>query len=103
MASVKPGTGEVLGFGLNRTYDATEAAQNDQTRIAMNYAVDREDGGGMGFSIGSSWKPINLVAWMEAGHSVNENLQTTTRYSTSLFAMPIVIPAALIRGTSPTQ
>ena len=30
MASVKPGTGEVLGFGLNRTYDATEAAQNDQ-------------------------------------------------------------------------
>lgn len=33
MASVKPGTGEVLGFGLNRTYDATEAAQNDQTRI----------------------------------------------------------------------
>ena len=59
MASVKPGTGEVLGFGLNRTYDATEAAQNDQTRDSMNYAVDREDGGGMGFSIGSSWKPIN--------------------------------------------
>ena len=86
MASVKPGTGEVLSFGLNRTYDATEAAQNDQTRDSMNYAVDREDGGGMGFSIGSSWKPINLVAWMEAGHSVNENLQTTTRYSTSLFA-----------------
>ena len=86
MASVKPGTGEVLGFGLNRTYDATEAAQNDQTRDSMNYAVDREDGGGMGFSIGSSWKPVNLVAWMEAGHSVNENLQTSTRYSTSLFA-----------------
>ena len=80
MASVKPGTGEVLGFGLNRTYDATEAAQNDQTRDSMNYAVDREDGGG------SSWKPVNLVAWMEAGHSVNENLQTSTRYSTSLFA-----------------
>ncbi len=26
MASVKPGTGEVLGFGLNRAYDATDAA-----------------------------------------------------------------------------
>jgi membrane peptidoglycan carboxypeptidase len=86
MASVKPGTGEVLGFGLNRTYDATEAARDDQTKDSMNYAVDRADGGGMGFSIGSSWKPINLVAWMEAGHSVNENLQTTTGYSTSLFA-----------------
>ncbi len=86
MASVKPGTGEVLGFGLNRTYDATEAARDDQTKDSMNYAVDRADGGGMGFSIGSSWKPINLVAWMEAGHSVNENLQTTTGYATSLFS-----------------
>ncbi len=86
MASVKPGTGEVLGFGLNRTYDATEAARDDQTKDSMNYAVDRADGGGMGFSIGSSWKPINLVAWMEAGHSVNENLQTATGYATSLFS-----------------
>ncbi len=86
MASVKPGTGEVLGFGLNRTYDATEAARDDQTKDSMNYAVDRADGGGMGFSIGSSWKPINLVAWMEAGHSVNENLQTSTGYATSLFS-----------------
>ena len=52
----------------------------------MNYAVDREDGGGMGFAVGSAWKPVNLVAWMEAGHSVNENLQTSTKYSTSLFS-----------------
>ena len=53
----------------------------------MNYMPwTEEDGGGMGFSIGSSWKPINLVAWMEAGHSVNETCQTSTRYSTSLFA-----------------
>lgn len=86
MASVEPGTGKVLGFGLNRTYDATDAAQTDQTLDSMNYAVDYVDGGGQGFSIGSSWKPINLVAWMEAGHSINENLQTTTRYPTSEFA-----------------
>lgn len=85
IASVKPGTGEVLGFGLNRAYDTTEAANTDPTKSAMNYVVDQVDGGGRGFPIGSSWKPINLVAWMEAGRSITEPLTTTTYYQTSLF------------------
>ena len=84
-AAVKPGTGEVLGFGLNRYYDATEAAITDPTKSSQNFAVDYADGGGSGFSIGSSWKPINLIAWMEEGHSINENLQTSTRYVTTDF------------------
>ena len=86
IAAVKPGTGEVLGFGLNRHYDATPEAANDATKTSQNYAVDAIDGGGSGWTIGSSWKPINLVAWMEAGHSINDNLQTTTAYSTSDFS-----------------
>ena len=80
MAAVKPGTGEVLSFGLNRYYDATPAA------ASQNYAVDLADGGGSGWTIGSSWKPINLIAWMEAGHSINDNLQTSTSYPTTDFA-----------------
>ncbi|WP_044084779.1 transglycosylase domain-containing protein [Bifidobacterium gallicum] len=86
MASVKPGTGEVLGFGLNRTYDATDAAATDPTRASMNYAVDQIDGGGRGFPIGSSWKPINLIAWMQQGRSLNESLINPTDYQTSLFS-----------------
>lgn len=86
MAAVKPGTGEVLSFGLNRYYDATPAAANDPTKTSQNYAVDLVDGGGSGWTIGSSWKPINLIAWMEAGHSINDNLQTTTTYPTTDFA-----------------
>ncbi|MBT1169985.1 transglycosylase domain-containing protein [Bifidobacterium sp. SO4] len=86
MASVKPGTGEVLGFGLNRYYDATSAADSDPTKSGQNFAVDLADGGGSGWTIGSSWKPINLIAWMEAGHSINDNLQTTTLYPTTDFA-----------------
>ncbi|NMM93791.1 transglycosylase domain-containing protein [Bifidobacterium oedipodis] len=85
-AAVKPGTGEVLGFGLNRYYDATPAAADDPTKSGQNYAVDYADGGGTGFTIGSSWKPINLIAWMEAGHSIMENLQTSTRYATTDFS-----------------
>lgn len=86
MAAVKPGTGEVLSFGLNRYYDATPAAANDPTKTSQNYAVDLADGGGSGWTIGSSWKPINLIAWMEAGHSINDNLQTSTSYPTTDFA-----------------
>ena len=86
MAAVKPGTGEVLSFGLNRYYDATPAAANDPTKTSQNYAVDLADGGGSGWTIGSSWKPINLIAWMEAGRSINDNLQTSTSYPTTDFA-----------------
>ncbi|MBT1174474.1 penicillin-binding protein [Bifidobacterium sp. LC6] len=86
MAAVKPGTGEILGFGLNRYYDATPEAANDATKSSQNYAVDLADGGGSGWTIGSSFKPINLIAWMESGHSINDNLQTSTRYATTDFA-----------------
>ena len=76
----------MLSFGLNRYYDATPAAANDPTKTSQNYAVDLADGGGSGWTIGSSWKPINLIAWMEAGHSINDNLQTSTSYPTTDFA-----------------
>lgn len=62
MAAIKPGTGEVLGFGINKIYDTSPEANNDPARTAMNFAVDQIDGGGSGFPVGSTWKPINLVA-----------------------------------------
>ncbi|MBT1180874.1 penicillin-binding protein [Bifidobacterium sp. CP2] len=86
MAVIRPGTGEVLGFGLNRTYDATDRAKTDSTRTAVNYAVDQVDGGGWGFNVGSTWKPINLVAWMQQGKSINQALSTSTNVSTRGFS-----------------
>ena len=85
IAAIRPGTGEVLGFGINRTYDATDAARDDPTKTAINYAVDQKDGGGMGWPVGSTWKPINMVAWMLAGHSINQYLSTSTVYNISKF------------------
>ncbi len=85
IAAVKPGTGEVLGFGINRTYDATDAAKTDPTRTSINYAVDQKDGGGIGFNVGSTWKPINMIAWMLQGHSINQSLRTYTSYANSSF------------------
>ena len=85
IAAIKPGTGEVLGFGINRTYDATDAAKTDPTRTSINYAVDQKDGGGIGFNVGSTWKPINMIAWMLQGHSINQSLRTYTSYANSSF------------------
>lgn len=85
IAAVRPGTGEVLGFGINRTYDATDAAKTDPTRTSINYAVDQKDGGGIGFNVGSTWKPINMIAWMLQGHSINQSLRTYTSYANSSF------------------
>ena len=85
IAAIKPGTGEVLGFGINRTYDATDAAASDQTKTSMNYMVDQVDGGGWGVQVGSTWKPINMVAWMQQRRSINESLRTSTSYPLSNF------------------
>lgn len=84
IASIKPGTGEVLGFGTNRYYAVGDTG-DDQTKTSMNYMVDQIDGGGAGFPVGSSIKPFNMVAWLQAGRSINENLQTSTTYNVNEF------------------
>ena len=55
MAQVKPER-RSAELWLNRYYDATPAAANDPTKTSQNYAVDLADGGGSGWTIGSSWK-----------------------------------------------
>ncbi|MFT8573617.1 MAG: transglycosylase domain-containing protein [Bifidobacterium aquikefiri] len=84
IAAIRPGTGEVLGFGINRTYDASQSSGGG-TKTALNYAVDQVDGGGWGFQVGSTWKPINLAAWMRAGKSINQSLSTYTSYPLNSF------------------
>ncbi|MCI1983582.1 MAG: transglycosylase domain-containing protein [Bifidobacteriaceae bacterium] len=83
LAAIKPGTGEVLALAQNRYYDATTSA--DPYSTSMNYAVDQIDGGGQGFQMGSTWKPINFAAWLKAGHSANQALRTYTSYSQGSF------------------
>ncbi|MCI1219606.1 MAG: penicillin-binding protein [Bifidobacterium sp.] len=85
LAAIRPGTGEVLAFGSNRIYDATEEANRDHTHTAINYSVDQKDGGGVGTGVGSTWKPINLAAWMLAGKSINTPLVTSGIYPGSAF------------------
>lgn len=88
IAAVRPGTGEVLGFGINRIYDPTDAAHSDPTRTAVNYAVDQQDGGGTGWGVGSTWKPINTVAWMQQGRSITDVVRPQGLYPRHSFSCP---------------
>lgn len=61
VAIVQPGTGHVLGFGQNRTFDQTQ----------VSYANSS-------FQNGSTFKPITLAAALEDGWDMNQTLNAPT-------------------------
>ena len=78
MASVQPGTGKIIEIQQNKIYNVDGNAGPQYT--ALDYSVDQAEGGGTGFGIGSSFKPINMVAWLQAGHKITQELDTYTVY-----------------------
>lgn len=84
IAAVQPGTGKILAMAQNKNYGASSDDSNNDTTF-MNYAVDQEYGGGSGFGIGSTFKPINFVAWLMAGKKINTPLVTHTAYPVDSF------------------
>lgn len=83
LAAVRPGTGEILAMAQNRNYNATASA--DKYSTAINYTVGQEEGGGTGFGVGSTFKPINFVAWMQTRHKITTPLRTNTSYPIDSF------------------
>ena len=65
LAMVTPGTGDVRAMAQNRKWDASGKAGT----TTINYAVDKEDGGGAGAAAGSTFKLFTLVAALEKGIS----------------------------------
>ena len=82
LTAVKPGTGEILAMVQNRNYSTTT---NQGTSTSINYNVDQKWGGGSGFAIGSSFKIINLVAWMQAGRKISTPMHNASTYSIDSF------------------
>ncbi len=82
LTAVKPGTGEILAMVQNRNYSTTT---NNGTSTSINYNVDQKWGGGSGFAIGSSFKIINLVAWMQAGRKISTPMHNPSTYSIDSF------------------
>jgi membrane peptidoglycan carboxypeptidase len=73
--SVEPGTGHIVTMVQNTTYNDTSTPIVGGTSI--NYNTDYSTGGSQGFQTGSSFKVFTLAAWLEAGHTLNEYVNTT--------------------------
>jgi membrane peptidoglycan carboxypeptidase len=66
---VEPGTGRILAMAQNTNYNPAKGSKNTE----LNFNVDADMGGtSYGFQPGSTMKPFTTVAWLEAGHSLNE-------------------------------
>jgi membrane peptidoglycan carboxypeptidase len=77
--SVQVGTGRILSMAQNKTFDDSPEAEADITKDAVNYAVDRDHGGSIGFQPGSTYKPYVLLAFLAAGHGVNESYNASIK------------------------
>ncbi|GAB3254752.1 transglycosylase domain-containing protein [Kineosporia babensis] len=68
--TVEPGTGKVLSITQNKFYNPKQARQN----TTVNYSTDYRYGGSSGFQTGSTFKPVVLASWLDAGHSLYDSV-----------------------------
>jgi membrane peptidoglycan carboxypeptidase len=71
-ASMEVGTGRVVTMVENKSYNDSGDAPPGST--ALNYTTDYDYGGSSGFQTGSSFKAFDLIAWLEAGHSLYDSI-----------------------------
>ncbi|PZE85042.1 transglycosylase domain-containing protein [Curtobacterium sp. MCBD17_032] len=90
--SVEADTGRILTMAQNKNYNqlagcGTEGADPNAcapaTDTGINYSVDRQYGGGIGFQTGSTFKPFTLLNWLQNGHGLGEIVNGTQRGFTS--------------------
>jgi Membrane carboxypeptidase (penicillin-binding protein) len=68
--SMEVGTGRIVTMVENKAFNDSATATAGTT--ALNYATDYDYGGSNGFQTGSSFKAFDLIAWLEAGHSLSD-------------------------------
>lgn len=73
LVTVQPGTGRVLAMVQNKTF-SEDPASDPTTNSAINYNTDYNMGGSTGFQVGSTYKLFTLLAWLNAGHTLNESV-----------------------------
>ncbi|MFV0458688.1 MAG: penicillin-binding protein [Actinomycetales bacterium] len=72
LSSVDSTTGQIVAMAQNRTYTTKADAPSGST--AINYNVDQAYGGGVGFQVGSTYKPFTLATWLASGRSLNDTV-----------------------------
>ncbi|MDY5585522.1 MAG: transglycosylase domain-containing protein [Arcanobacterium sp.] len=77
LTSIEPGTGKVLAMAQNTSYgNPTEESPNN---TVLNLNAGQDQGGGIGFQPGSTFKIFTLVEWFKTGHSANTTVSANSR------------------------
>jgi membrane peptidoglycan carboxypeptidase len=78
--SLQVGTGRVLSMVQNKVYDATGAKyRKDFKYSAVNFNVPEKLGASGGAQPGSTFKSVNLIGWLESGHTLNQKVNANAR------------------------
>lgn len=75
LVSVEPSNGNIIAMAQNSRY--AEATEANATSL-FNYNVDAAYGGTAGFQAGSTFKPVVLAEWINAGKGVNAIIDGTS-------------------------
>jgi membrane peptidoglycan carboxypeptidase len=78
VTTVQPGTGKILVMAENKTYDDTLNG-GGYTTTAVNFNVDKDNGGSVGFQPGSSYKIFTLLDWLITGHKLTDSFNASVR------------------------
>jgi membrane peptidoglycan carboxypeptidase len=78
VTTVEPGTGKILVMAENKTYDDTLNG-GGYTTTAVNYNVDQDNGGSIGFQPGSAYKIFTLIDWLIQGHKLTDTFNASVR------------------------
>jgi membrane peptidoglycan carboxypeptidase len=78
VSSVEVGTGRILIMAQNKVFDDTGTGDK-LTTTAVNFNGDIRHGGSKGFQPGSTYKPYVLLAFLAAGHGLNETFNASIR------------------------
>ena len=79
VASVEAGTGHIITMAQNKFFDESLEPADPVSSTSVNFASDKKHGGSTGFQPGSTYKPYVLLAFLAAGHGVNESYNASIR------------------------
>lgn len=73
MVSIEPDSGNIVAMAQNTYYTSDEGTSN----TVYNFNTDTWEGGTGGYQVGSTFKPMTLLAWVDAGNSVGEEVDAS--------------------------
>lgn len=74
LVTVQPGTGKILAMAQN-----SRLSGQGNWISALNFNVDKKDGGGEGFQPGSTYKPVTLATFLDEGHHTQDIVDASKR------------------------